>query len=165
MGLDMYLTARKYLREDYDQEKREYVPSAAQKALAAVPGLANFGTNFNGVSVEVAYWRKENAIHKYFVDNVQNGKDECQESYVEEDDLRDLYDKVCRVLNDNKLAEGLLPTQSGFFFGSTEYDEWYFKGLEDTKEVLEKIFAGIEADKKASGNNWCSFDFYYRASW
>lgn len=26
---------------------------------------------------EIAYWRKANAIHRWFVDNVQNGTDDC----------------------------------------------------------------------------------------
>lgn len=35
--------------------------------------------------------------------------------------------------------EEILPTSSGFFFGSTEYDEWYYKQLENTIEQCEKV--------------------------
>lgn len=37
---------------------------------------------------------------------------------------------------DEKIAEALLPTQSGFFFGSTEYNPWYFKSLGYAKDVI-----------------------------
>lgn len=37
---------------------------------------------------------------------------------------------------DDKLAKKLLPTQSGFFFGSTEYTPWYFKSLIEAKDVI-----------------------------
>ncbi len=32
--------------------------------------------------LNVAYWRKNNAVHKWFVDNLNNGEDDCQEYYV-----------------------------------------------------------------------------------
>jgi len=41
------------------------------------------------------------------------------------------------------LCERLMPTQSGFFFGSTQYNEWYLKSLQNAvqavKPVLEKM--------------------------
>ena len=37
---------------------------------------------------------------------------------------------------DKKRCAELLPTQDGFFFGSTDYDEWYFH---DVKEVLSWV--------------------------
>lgn len=52
-----------------------------------------------------------------------------------------------------ELAGELLPTTSGFFFGSTDYDEYYFQDLVATKEILE------EALKDPEG------EFQYRASW
>ena len=45
-------------------------------------------------------------------------------------------ERTMKVLEDSSVAEELLPTQSGFFFGSTFYDEWY---VEDLKETVEKI--------------------------
>ena len=40
-----------------------------------------------------------------------------------------------------KLASELLPTRDGFFFGSTEYDQWYYKKVKDTIEIIEKVLA------------------------
>jgi hypothetical protein len=33
----------------------------------------------------------------------------------------------------------MLPTASGFFFGSTEYDEYYFEELERTERELNEL--------------------------
>lgn len=53
------------------------------------------------------------------------------------------------------MAEALLPTASGFFFGGTEYDSWYLEQCRETVRVLE-----AELNKKDD-----RADFYYRASW
>ena len=80
----------------------------------------------NTIVEEVAYWRKANAIHKWFVDNVQSGKDDCDSYEVSREQLVKLLGDCEQVKAHNELAEELLPTQSGFFFGSIEYDKWYF---------------------------------------
>ena len=38
-------------------------------------------------------------------------------------------------------AESLLPTQSGFFFGSTEYDVYYLQDILSCKQQFEKLLA------------------------
>ena len=43
-----------------------------------------------------------------------------------------------KYMENHALAEKLLPTQDGFFFGSTEYDQWYMNDIELTIEILEK---------------------------
>jgi hypothetical protein len=40
---------------------------------------------------EVMYWRKANQIHKWFVDNVQDGVDDCKEYWVSEEKLQELF--------------------------------------------------------------------------
>jgi hypothetical protein len=103
---------------------------------------------------EVGYWRKANQIHEWFVQNVQDGKDDCQESYVSREQLEELLG-VCRIVKiDKEKAEQLLPTQSGFFFGGTEYDEYYYQDIDNTIEILEEALSDETAD-----------DFAYRASW
>jgi len=102
---------------------------------------------------EIGYWRKQNQIHQWFVENVQNGVDNCGEYCVSKVQLEDLLEICKKILNDNSLAEELLPTTSGFFFGGTEYDEWYFDGIKNTIEILE------EALSDNSG------DYYYSSSW
>jgi hypothetical protein len=102
--------------------------------------------NENGRNVEVGYWRKANAIHNWFVQNCQKGIDECQEARVSVTKLKSLRSTVNKVLaaakkGDFSLAEDMLPTQSGFFFGGTDYDEYYIQDLESTLEILDKAIA------------------------
>ncbi len=88
------------------------------------------------------------------MENVQNGIDECQESYVSREQLQSLLD-ICRIVKiDKDKAPQLLSTQSGFFFGGTEYDEWYFNDIDNTIEIIEEALSDENAD-----------DFAYRASW
>lgn len=146
MGLDMYLYARDYVGTYY---KPEHKP-----ALDAV----NFGfpapVEAYYIQAEIMYWRKANQIHNWFVTNVQNGVDECQESYVAPGQLVDLRDLIAETIN-TKNAE-LLPPCVGFFFGSTEIDDWYWRELTDTLSKLNEL---IEHP------NFEQFDYLYRSSW
>ena len=110
---------------------------------------------------EVAYWRKQNAIHNWIVQNVQDGIDNCALYYVDVEDLKKLL-LICRKILENPTVENameLLPTKEGFFFGGTDLtDEFEFKyyinGLKHTVEVIRKLL---------KENN---FEFYYyRSSW
>jgi hypothetical protein len=105
--------------------------------------------------VKVGYWRKANAIHDWFVQNCQDGNDDCRESYVSIEQLEELR-KICQMVLDNHaLASEYLPTTSGFFFGSTEYDEWYFQDLQSTVEIIDNALSKI-------GDEWT---FSYQSSW
>ena len=95
------------------------------------------------VSISVGYWRKANAIHQWFVDNCQDGVDDCGSYMVDREKLEELK-KVCEIvtmdkglLNTDETAQKMLPTQSGFFFGGTEYDEYYYSDLRDTIEIVK----------------------------
>ena len=54
------------------------------------------------------------------------------------------------------IAEEYLPTASGFFFGSTEYDQWYMQDIEHTIEVLTKVLAetDFETQMIAYSSSW-----------
>lgn len=54
----------------------------------------------------VGYWRKANQIHKWMVDNVQDGADDCKEYFVSEEKLKSLLDDVNEVLDASKLVKG-----------------------------------------------------------
>jgi len=96
---------------------------------------------------ELMYWRKANQIHKWFVDVVQDGKDDCKSYEVPYEDLLALRALCGSVLEAKKLPEDeredacmlLLPPQTGFFFGGVTYDEWYFKDVENTYNALKEI--------------------------
>jgi hypothetical protein len=159
MGLDMYLSARRYLRtwgNDNDIELMNELN--ARFGLELIDSDKPFSSQISVKELvfDAAYWRKANQIHAWFVKNVQDGEDECKEHYVERAKLRELID-TCRTVMENKhRAAELLPSQSGFFFGGTEYDEWYFKDVAYTIDRLEKVLATPAFDH-------C--DFYYQSSW
>lgn len=144
MGLDMYLNAKRYMWYNED----------ALKEQVAAPFNLPEGIKPKEVIVEAAYWRKANQIHKWFVDNVQGGEDECKPHDVSRDDLEELI-SVCKQVQDSPgLAPALLPTSSGFFFGGTEYGEWYMIDINNTIEQLERA---LNLD-----DGWY---FEYRSSW
>lgn len=158
MGLDMYLYAERYLsRSDWGAKDSRTAKEAedATKIINQV-GFPVVG-DYQGVYVkaQVAYWRKANAIHKWFVDKVQNGKDECEPHRVSREKLTELRDTCQRVYDHHELAEELLPPQSGFFFGSTELDQWYFDDLARTIEQIDRVLDSVPEDA----------DLIYQSSW
>jgi hypothetical protein len=88
---------------------------------------------------EVGYWRKANQIHNWFVNHVQNGVDDCGSYLVTKKQLQELYDTVDAVMLNPERAMELLPTRPGFFFGSYDYDEYYYRDLSQTAEILDSI--------------------------
>jgi hypothetical protein len=152
MGLDMYLYKKNYIRTDefYKEEVRNevIVKTGGEIDTKIKPERVKY------VVEEVGYWRKANQIHRWFVDNVQRGIDECQTSYVSREKLEELLELCKKVKADNSLADKLLPAASGFFFGGIEYDEWYFNSIDNTIEIIEDCLEDVSAD-----------DFEYNASW
>ena len=152
MGLDMYLYKKNYIRQG-----EYYKPEVVNEVTVKTGGEVDKHIKPERVVYvveEVGYWRKANQIHNWFVTNVQNGIDECQSSYVSRERLEELLGLCKQVRDDNSLAEELLPSASGFFFGGTEYDEWYFEDINNTISIIEDCLSDKNAD-----------DFEYRASW
>lgn len=109
---------------------------------------------------EAAYWRKANAVHRWFVENVQNNEDECKPYVVTREQLEDLVEDCMLVLSnrdDIELIEQVLPTASGFFFGGTQYDDWYFDCLEYTVDKLKEVLENPSYDENT--------EFVYQSSW
>lgn len=161
MGLDMYLYAEKYLASspNWESERDRQALKDVIKIMGAeeVAPEEEHRSRSATIKIEIAYWRKANHIHKFFVDQCANGEDNCQDTYVSVETLKELMTRCERVLENHDLAEELLPTQSGFFFGGTDYGEYYYEVLENTLKILKKIIPEIE-----SHNDW---DIYYCASW
>jgi hypothetical protein len=137
MGLDMYLNASKYL-SDYNEADKE-TKQAMVKLFPELNAYVEAGSNpIREVAVEIGYWRKANAVHNWFVENIQEGEDNCEPYFVGREELIQLKELCEKVLNDNSLAEELLPPTDGFFFGSTELDEYYFNDLRSTIEIIDR---------------------------
>ena len=104
------------------------------------------------IHMPVMYWRKANQIHKWFVDNTQDGEDECEPTPVSKEQLQQLLDDITFAI-EHKDPSGM-PPQSGFFFGSTDITDCYWENLNNTRSALEKL---LKADKFES--------FIYQSSW
>lgn len=154
MGLDMYLTGKRYMSKYFDKEDEQRIVKVNE--VFGVEGVEDADYGAVEVSFRVAYWRKANAIHDWFVKNAQEGVDECQEAWVSREQLQELIDICKQIIADTSKAEELLPTRSGFFFGNTDYDDWYIGQLQYTVERFEKILKDPALQK-------C--DFYYQSSW
>lgn len=150
MGLDMYLTGERYLWSHSTEDREKAARIKEQFPELADPNI------IKTISAEVGYWRKANAIHKWFVDHCQEGRDECQKTWVGKEQLEELLATVEKVLENNELAAELLPVQSGFFFGGKNYNEWYFEDLRLTRQICEDALALMNQP------NW---DIYYQSSW
>ena len=164
MGLDMYLSVRKYVsRMDFsDYDKSEgYRNTPEFDGLVDTLGVSEFiePQDSTGMYVEVPvmYWRKANAIHKWFVDTQADGLDNCQHIDVTTESLKELVDLCQQALSDKENAGEYLPTESGFFFGSTEYDEYYIQDLEYTQERLKQVIDTMEKNQEHFA--------VYQASW
>lgn len=95
----------------------------------------------------IAYWRKVNFLYAYFNDlDLIDHDFEC--AWVDKDNIEDLIERCNAVLDDHSKAEDELPTQSGFFFGSTAYDEWYIHDVRDAKKQLTKVLKGLKDDEQ-----------------
>ena len=161
MGLDMYL-----------QRSKEMSKEA-------------FADAYDDINSGVIYWRKANSIHKFFCDNgtLENGgAEQVGYYYIDRQHLMKLLDFIHTITSDKikvedisyydiekggnvsktveyklniTVAEELLPTTSGFFFGGTDYDYWYFRDLQRTANLIKR-----ELKDNPSQETW----FYY-ASW
>ncbi len=156
MGLDMYLSAKRYVagwNHGTDEEKAEY---AELKKRFGVTEKWECATPAGYYELTVAYWRKANQVHSWFVRNVQNGTDECQYSCISRTQLKGLLD-VCRsVLAHPETASEVLPTKAGFFFGGVDYEECYWEDIKETISQLESVLNNPVFEHCA---------FYYHSSW
>ena len=171
MGLDMYLSVRKYVnRLDFESKPIEgsgFPDNPQFHSLVESLDMTEFveRDDHAGAHVEipVAYWRKANAIHKWFVDTRADGEDNCQPIGVSIDHLEELVGLCKEVLDDKSKAEELLPTEGGFFFGDTAYDDWYFEGIEYTHKRLSEV---VELMRRTNDKGYHDVDWaVYQASW
>ncbi len=151
MGLDMYLYKKSYIISGDWISKEEKESVVVTKNGEPHPRIKSDRVKY--VIEEVGYWRKANAIHKWFVDNVQDGKDDCGTYPVTTNNLQELFNLCNLVIEDKSKASELLPVQSGFFFGGTDYDNWYYEDLENTVKIIEDCMYDTDAE------------FEYSSSW
>lgn len=163
MGLDMYLVKKKYVGGNYQHRNVQGTVKLAIHAGTEHEELLEIPANdISEIVMSAGYWRKSNQIHNWFVKHIQDGRDECQEAYAPVEKLAELKGLCEAILKareihgqDSPEVLGLindsLPPASGFFFGSTDINDYYFEDLEHTVQVLSDL------DEK--------LDYYYQSSW
>lgn len=190
MGLDMYLERCNRKAWDYRHLDIDNVKARNPKLYEEIKQFVTVRGKYypwESLFEEVGYWRKANAIHRWFVENVQNDVDDCGRYEVSKEQLEELLDICTKVkaasqmekgyvqngyrgLNgmlcpnyeegeyivDTEVAEELLPTQEGFFFGSTDYNQWYMEDIEYTIEALTEVLKETDFDTQmiAYSSSW-----------
>jgi hypothetical protein len=180
MGLDMYLEKcdrRAWGFRNVDiSDAKENNPKLYEEIKPYIHQRGKYPF-WESLFEEVGYWRKANAIHKWFVDNVQDGDDDCGYYEVTKEQLEELLN-ICNTIKDKtqiesgwvkngerfengmwcpiyeegevmvnpEIAEDLLPTQEGFFFGGTDYDQYYMDDIESTIDILTKVHETTDFD-------------------
>jgi len=156
MGLDMYLNAKRYISKHFNEGDGELAEAIAEHFPELAGRKGRFGDRscVQEVRIDVGYWRKANAIHKWFVDNVQDGTDDCGSYYVSREQLEELK-KLCeQVIQFRHLATDKLPPAAGFFFGSDKVDDYYFDDLANTVATIDSCLELPAA-----------WEFEYHSSW
>ena len=91
---------------------------------------------------EVAYFRKVNFLLPFF-----GYEENCSDLEIDKYQVEDLIEACKAVLEDHSKAEELLPTMPGFFFGNTEYNDWYFGDVERVKTTFENILEDFDPEE------------------
>lgn len=155
MGLDMYLSGKRYMSKYFNKGDEDLQAEIQKKFPELADIVSSFGDSpVKELRIEAGYWRKVNAVHDWFVKHVQGGTDDCGNYFVDRDQLIELKSICETILTDRSQAADLLPTASGFFFGGTDYDDWYFQGLEQTIKIIDQCLKLPEA-----------WEFEYHSSW
>jgi hypothetical protein len=96
---------------------------------------------------EDVYFRKVNFIYGFFSEEINPDTESCIVSKSRIEDLVDACKRVFQNKGDVGYAEEHLPTHAGFFFGSTQYDDWYWEDVEDCyKEMVDVLDQMDEGD-------------------
>lgn len=171
MGLDMYLDAEVYASKFTAKRLALDLDTLTEKHFGLKRDPEGSLLQQATLSVRVGYWRKANAIHGWFVRECQEGKDECQRTLVPSEKLAVLH-QLCVKASD-ALTRGdkdevlrLLPPVPGFFFGSTDIDDWYKGDLDRTIEIINGALAARDKFLREQGaDDRGEVEFYYHASW
>lgn len=110
------------------------------------------------VERELGYFRKVNFLVKYFTDLGFDVEHQIPFEITIED-IEVLLKRCKQVLKDHKLAPTLLPTMEGFFFGNTDYDEYYYQDIKEVRNFIEKDL--IPEMKKLKDNESIYFETWY----
>jgi hypothetical protein len=161
MGLDMYLTQKVYVdffRGGSDLQGDLEIESSINEDILKIPM-----NQIKAIDLDFLYWRKANAIHRWFVMNVQDGVDDCREYYVKQSKIEELYKDIAKTILSQDA--GILPTMDGFFFGSNDADDYYWSELNRTAARLKPLIDEWKKPYKNQDRIIQASVFYYKSSW
>lgn len=104
---------------------------------------------------EVGYMRKNNAVFGWIETHVGEVEN-CVDLPMKKEHFEKLIDDCRFVLENRDKASEVMPTRPGFFFGSYDYDEWYFSDLEEAVTICGNILLSVDFDK---------YDVFFHAWW
>ena len=156
MGLDMYLFKTKRTNHSLDELKvldRHNLSEDNEDIKDFLP-LYESESGYLSIFKEISYWRKFNALHGWFVINVQIGIDDCGLYEVTKDHIIDLLNTLFTVLEEKDPTD-FMPA-IGFFFGSNEVDEYYWERVENTRDKMYRLLNDFD---------WENERLFYCSSW
>ena len=164
MGLDMYFYARKttyksFSKWDNPDSTNEVNYPEDLKTFSDYIYDRNFKSVQTETIYQIGYFRKFNALHSYIVKTFADGIDNCQDIILYKEDVEQIKKVLDEVLNAHQQVEKakeLLPTQSGFFFGGTDYDEYYFEDVKVAADLMQSFLDNFDFDE---------YQLIYEASW
>ena len=150
MGLDITFYKAKRSKDNETKERleeirktlaTEYIKSIDERNSKVIKELEEEKENINPWN-EVTYYRKVNFLIPFF-----GYEENCSNIEIDKYQVEDLIEACKEVLANHDKASFLLPTQAGLFFGSTDYDDWYFDNVQNVKEKFEEILADFNRDE------------------
>lgn len=89
-------------------------------------------------------FRKVNFIYEHYRSRMEG---EC--CVASKEDIEELYSICSKVLakRNEDYSKKHLPTTSGFFFGSTLYNDYYYEDVECVKKEMKKLYKSLKDDE------------------
>lgn len=178
MGLDMYFYKKHTFKQpvsmagervcmlpkDAEQEEVQRVRKEIEekKSYEATAWKAKVKEAY----YECGYFRKFNALHNFIVREYADGVDECQDIPLTRENINEILKTCEQIQKSPEDCNELMPAGSGFFFGSTDYDEWYMGSIEECRKMCESWLEEMDLWEKIQDDDevyedpgWVSLGF------
>lgn len=167
MGLDMYLISLPKIEGmDFEEvllangrlsEHERNQTEIYEKLKPHIKHFQEFDHSWTSLYQDIAYWRKANWIHNWFVENLHAGEDEPVFIVeVTKDQLEELHSLCVKVLMKEDHPSNILPTRPGCFFGNLYYNDFYFREIYETESLLAYLLENF---------NFETHYLMYQCSW
>lgn len=106
----------------------------------------------------LAFFRKYNFLISFFEEYYGVEVENLRDLPITKEGIKELIDRCNKVLDNHTLAPELLPTKAGFFFGDTQYNEYYYK---DVNDCLTKCLEILPEFDNLESNEYIVFQVWY----